>query len=107
MRSYSRRSPGAKGKSTSICKSRALDVAQVDGVRDKSSEALEDEVSYKRNTERIQKLLKSKNPDRRQIKTLMELTYPLRRQWIQTEAKSVKEIMEKFPCLKSKQHVSV
>ena len=74
---------------------------------DKTSDVSTDPTIYQQNVAKIHEILKSSRPDKKEVKRLMEATFPLRREWISTEAKSVKDILDKFPSLKSKPTVDI
>lgn len=103
MRNYARRSLSATAMGKSKARLDAVEAAGV-GSADKSEDRFDLE-NYQRNVTKIQKQWLSKNPDKRQVKILMDLTFQLRRQWIKNEVKSVKAILDMFPCLKSTQVV--
>lgn len=103
MRNYARRSLSATAMGKSKARLDAVEAAGV-GSADKSEDRFGLE-NYQRNVTKIQKQWLSKNPDKRQVKILMDLTFQLRRQWIKNEVKSVKAILDMYPCLKSTQVV--
>ena len=66
-----------------------------------------DEATNSRNREALNKELSKKNPIKSTILELMELTYGCRREYIVNEARSVHEILEKYPALSRPDVVSV
>lgn len=99
MRHYKKRSASESAKGMSNARSKAVEVANVTVQRDQYAVDMD---NYRRNVAEIQKQWKSNNPDRKQVKTLMDVTFSLRRHWIRHEVRSVKVIVDTFPSLKSK-----
>ena len=66
-----------------------------------------DEATNSRNKEALDKELSKKKPIKFTILELMELTYGCRRDYVVNEARSVHEILEKYPALSRPDIVSV
>ena len=66
----------------------------------------EDEISYLRNLDFMDKELKENRPSVTKLKELMSRTFPGRRSWIVGSAISAKDIWSKFSLLKKSNYVS-
>lgn len=64
----------------------------------------EDEASYARHIKRLQLEGKKLLPDKHVITTLMDVTYPLRRQEILEKSKRIIEMLKVYPPLKNIKH---
>ena len=72
-----------------------------------ATEPSEDEqTKYEQNVTDLHNEMKKEKPSKKVIKSLMNDTFAVRRNWIMVEHPSVQDVLEKFPPLKAAQHVS-
>ena len=67
----------------------------------------DEETKYEQNVTDLCDEMKKEKPSKKVIKSLMIDTFGVRRNWIMVDHPSVQDVLEKFPPLKTAQHVSV
>ena len=67
----------------------------------------DEETKYEQNVTDLHDEMKKEKPSKKVIKNLMNDTFAIRRNWIMANHPSVQDVLEKFPPLKTAQHVSV
>ena len=72
-----------------------------------TSEPDEKEVEeYDENVAALQLLFESRNPPAQSVQSLLDVTRPMRKRWLQTASISIGNILEKFPPLERPKWVS-